>query len=117
MGQEQIYAYLKRLGYTVIRARPRHPFEKPTTKTVVLPRRSILQLLRLTFNHAFYFASALRKLLVTRTPARVKLALTRTLKKGEGSFLALVSGRRWTSYGAHNFVYLRCTCSDELLSL
>ncbi|KPV72651.1 uncharacterized protein RHOBADRAFT_55742 [Rhodotorula graminis WP1] len=100
----QVYAFLRRLGYVLTRARPiagseRPAFVKPTPiyRTVLdylsIPFLSTRDLvLRLT--HA---AKALFRASPT-TAKRIRLHVTRAVGKREGQMACLAAGGRWTSY-------------------
>ena len=95
-----MYAYLKRLGYVVVRARALQPAAARPPKPVP---RSIAQILQAPFLAArawlLRVLASARQLRFGQLSASLRLAVTRTLQAHEGTLLSLVSGRRWASYG------------------
>ncbi|GAA6049227.1 hypothetical protein JCM3770_003317 [Rhodotorula araucariae] len=100
----QVYAFLRRLGYVLTRARPIAGTERPVFVRSTPLYRTILDYLCLPFlstrNLLVRLAHSL-KALVRSSPAtakRIRLHVTRTVGKAEGQFSCLVAGRRWTTY-------------------
>lgn len=96
----QVYAYLKRLGYVVVRARapppaPARPAQPAPRSTLDLLRAPLLAarawLLRVLASIRQFRFGALNRSLT--------LAVTRTLQAHEGTFASLLAGRRWATYG------------------
>ncbi|GAA5995551.1 hypothetical protein JCM5350_004034 [Sporobolomyces pararoseus] len=98
----QVYAFLKRLGYTLVRARPIPGTERPP------PDRPFSLYYTVRDTLSLYFAQIRESLLrivhslrtyVTNTLANnVRLVATRVVGSREGRFASLVSGRRWANY-------------------
>lgn len=95
----QVYTYLKRMGYVVIRSRVPPPI--PTAiRHIPFYKRSILSLIRQPFiSFHQLFSKVFVSLGMLLMPKKVRLGITRLLKVGEGSLVSLASGRRWTTYG------------------
>ncbi|GAA5870317.1 hypothetical protein JCM8547_006601 [Rhodosporidiobolus lusitaniae] len=111
----QVYAFLRRLGYVVVRARPIPGTSRPVW--IPPPQPFYLRLLKL-FTHPLYFLRdtllrAVREAQIAamrvagrakgaqernKVVKRVKWTKTREVGKEEGRFESLVAGGRWTSY-------------------
>ena len=101
MSAEQVYAYLKRLGYILDRARSA-PSTSDNKKGKQVARPSLLSQLSLPLSTFRDLVSALLasiRLLFRRTENRIQLIATCVIKRSEGRLASLVSGRRWASYG------------------
>lgn len=96
-----MYAYLKRLGYVVVRARALPP--APPRPAKVVPKTA-LQLLQAPWLAArawlLRVLASVRQFRFGSLNAALTLAVTRTLESHEGRFSSLVTGRRWATYGA-----------------
>lgn len=106
-SRAQVYAFLKRLGYTLVRARPIPGVEKPP------PDRPFSLYYAVRDCLANYYSDLRRTVLrllhslhsiVTNVLAhRVRLVTTRAVGGREGRYASLVSGRRWANYGSSQF--------------
>ncbi|POY74704.1 hypothetical protein BMF94_2179 [Rhodotorula taiwanensis] len=98
----QVYAFLRRLGYVVIRARPVTGAERiVTTKKLPLYRiliNSALRPLVRLRDSVLRLASTLRSYLVGSHVQRIRYSVTRALRQGEGRLSGLLGGRGWASY-------------------
>jgi tRNA-splicing endonuclease subunit Sen54 len=102
----QVYAFLKRLGYTLVRARPIPGIERPVPErpfSLYYTLRDTIsdQYLRLR-DVLFRLAQTLRSLVTDTLAKRVRLVATRIVGRQEGRFASLVAGRRWANYGELN---------------
>ncbi|GAA6025129.1 hypothetical protein JCM11491_004398 [Sporobolomyces phaffii] len=98
----QVYAFLKRLGYTLVRARPIPGTEKPPPDRPFSLYYTIRDFLSHRFHHLrdsiLRLAHSLRTLARSTLARRVRLVVTRTVGGKEGRFASLASGRRWANY-------------------
>ncbi|BGP57769.1 tRNA-splicing endonuclease subunit sen54 [Rhodotorula sphaerocarpa] len=98
----QVYAFLRRLGYVVVRARSIAGAERAvTTKRLPLYRILIdtaLRPLHSLRESILRLAATLRSWFSGSTVQQVRQIVTRSLKRAEGQASSLLSGRRWTSY-------------------
>lgn len=97
----QIYSQLKRLGFSVLRARRREldlldKFDRPASLFALARIRN-------------FVAKCWRRLYSLL--ARPAFAITRTVHAAEGRLKSLLHGQRWTTYGA-----LRRSCSTQLFA-
>ena len=98
-----MYAYLKRLGYVVVRARASPPAParppKPVTRSL-----SLAQLVRAPLDAArawlLRVLASFRAFRFGSMSGTLQLAVTRTVQAYEGTYLSLVAGRLWATYGA-----------------
>ncbi|GAA5990847.1 hypothetical protein JCM11641_000847 [Rhodosporidiobolus odoratus] len=105
----QVYAYLRRLGYVITRARP----IPGTSRPVYLPPPPsfYLRFLSILTHPAYFVRDALIRLYregrlaisslvlgTEKTLKKIKWSETRKLGKNEGRWESLVAGGRWTSY-------------------
>jgi tRNA-splicing endonuclease subunit Sen54 len=102
----QVYAFLKRLGYTLVRARPIPGIERPVPErpfSLYYTLRDTIsdQYLRLR-DALFRLAQTLHSLVTDTLAKRVRLVATRIVGRQEGRFASLVAGRRWANYGELN---------------
>ncbi|BGP27200.1 tRNA-splicing endonuclease subunit sen54 [Rhodotorula toruloides] len=100
----QVYAFLRRLGYVVVRARPVVGAERPTSIQAAPAYRHFVDCLArpiLSIRHlVFRLVSSIRTALL-RSPTTAKcirLIVTRAVGGQEGKQASLVAGRRWTTY-------------------
>ncbi|BGP43067.1 tRNA-splicing endonuclease subunit sen54 [Rhodotorula kratochvilovae] len=100
----QVYAFLRRLGYVLTRARPIAGTERPVFVKPTPLYRTILDFLSLPFlstrDLLLRLAHSLQALVgsAPATAKRIRLHVTRAVGKKEGQFSCLVAGRRWTTY-------------------
>jgi len=102
----QVYAFLRRLGYVLTRARPIAGTERPVFVKPTPLYRTVLDYLSLPFlstrDLLLRLVNAAKAL--TRdspnTAKRIRLHVTRAIGRREGQSSCLVAGGRWTSYGA-----------------
>ncbi|KAK4052816.1 tRNA-splicing endonuclease subunit sen54 [Microbotryomycetes sp. JL201] len=96
----QVYTFLKRLGYTVIRAREEQKsLEIPATTVTLWERLNRISLA--AFHWFFSFTRRIKRLpsaLWNYLAPSSRLVLTRTLGSTEGQARSLLSARRWSSY-------------------
>ncbi|KAM0786918.1 hypothetical protein ACM66B_002342 [Microbotryomycetes sp. NB124-2] len=103
----EVYTFLKRLGYTVIRARERKVVVPAAATSSFLQR---LQRLLSTGIRRFLDLTlrlfTLPSLLSSNVPRPIRLYATRVLGQAEGQARSLLSARRWSSYD-HIFGHLQ----------
>lgn len=101
----QVYAFLRRLGYVVIRARSISGAERVvTTKKLPLYRTVLDTALRpIAFlrDYLLRLVAGFRTLLKQPRHAvkQIRYVATRTLSRGEGETKSLLAGRTWALYG------------------
>ncbi|GAA5984756.1 hypothetical protein JCM10908_003489 [Rhodotorula pacifica] len=102
----QVYAFLRRLGYVVIRARPITGAERTvSTKKLPLYRTvldSALRPLAVLRDHVLRLIASFRDFLQRPRTAveRLRYSATRALRRGEGEIKSLLAGRAWSVYDA-----------------
>lgn len=105
----QVYAYLKRLGYTLVRARPIPGVERPPPDrpfSLYYATRDALSLPLITIRDSLLrFIQSLRAFVTSTLAKNVRLIATRTVGSREGKFASLVSGRRWANYGGLSLLF------------
>ncbi|GAA5868606.1 hypothetical protein JCM3774_005444 [Rhodotorula dairenensis] len=100
----QVYAFLRRLGYVVIRARPILGAERIVTPKKLPLYRAVLDTalrpIALFRDYVLRLVADFRSFLRTpRNGARqIRYSATRALRRGEGEIKSLLSGRTWTVY-------------------
>ncbi|GAA5960559.1 hypothetical protein JCM21900_002842 [Sporobolomyces salmonicolor] len=98
----QVYAFLKRLGYVLVRARPIPGVERPEpTRPFSLyhaSRQALILPFTSTRDLVLHLVHSLRTWFTTSFASRVRLIVTRAVGGREGCFASLVSGRRWATY-------------------
>ncbi|GAA5944322.1 tRNA splicing endonuclease subunit SEN54 [Sporobolomyces koalae] len=98
----QVYAFLKRLGYTLVRARPIPGTEKPPPDrpfSLYYETRDLLHARYHALRNAIaQLVQAARKLIANTLANHVRLVATRAVGGREGRFVSLVAGRRWANY-------------------
>lgn len=103
----QVYAFLRRLGYVVTRARPITGAERiVTTKKLPLHRAVLdtaLRPLAVLRDYLLRLVANVRSFLQAPRSAaqQVRYTVTRALRRGEGEVKSLLSSRSWTVYGKH----------------
>jgi len=106
LARQQVYAFLRRLGYVLTRARPIAGTERPVFVKPVPLYRTLLDFLSLPFlstrDLVLRLAHAVKALVrqSPKTAKRIRMHVTRAVGKREGQMSCLAAGGRWTSYGA-----------------
>ncbi|BGP34903.1 tRNA-splicing endonuclease subunit sen54 [Rhodotorula toruloides] len=100
----QVYAFLRRLGYVVVRARPVSGAERPTAVKPAPAYRHFIDCLAYSFLSIRDLVQRLvssARAMFLRSPTtakRIRLIVTRAVGAREGKQASLFAGRRWTTY-------------------